>query len=174
MLATLPAFSLTSSEGQVRSQADLKGKVWVADFIFTQCPGVCPLLTAHMARVQAALAHEGLNDVRLVSFSVDPAHDAPAVLQEYAQRHRADLRSWWFLTGDRDSLYTLISKGFLLAVAERSPDPQAETQELITHSDRFVLVDRDLQIRGYYRPLEEDGLQRLLTDLRRLHATAEP
>ncbi len=171
MLATLPSFTLTSSDGQVRRDTDLKGKVWVADFIFTQCPGVCPLLTAHMARVQAALAHEGLQDVRLVSFSVDPTHDTPAALQEYAKRHRADTQSWWFLTGDRDSLYTLIGKGFLLAVAERRPDPQAETQELITHSDRFVLVDRDLQIRGYYRPLEEDGLQNLLADLRHLHAS---
>ena len=165
ILGHVPAFSLRSSEGQDRSEGDLKGSIWVADFIFTHCPGICPLLSAHMSRLQHDLEKGPLRDVRLVSFSVDPARDTPAVLREYGEHWQADPQRWWFLTGE---LYALIGKGFQLAVADRTPGAESDAEDLITHSDRFVLVDRDLQIRGYYRPLEEEGLTRLVADITRL------
>lgn len=168
VLGRVPAFSLRASDGRERSERDLKGSIWVADFIFTHCPGVCPLLSAQMARLQHALEEEDRRDVRLVSFSVDPARDTPEVLRVYAQRWEADPQRWLFLTGERDALYTLIGKGFQLAVAERTAGAEADPAELITHSDRFVLVDRDLRIRGYYRPLEEEGLTKLVADISRL------
>jgi len=167
-LGQLPHFSLITSDERPLTQADLKGQVWVADFIFTNCPGICPLLSTEMARLQSALSEADLDDVRLVSFSVDPARDSPAALNSYAERYGADRRNWWFVTGERSALYELIAQGFQLAVAERTPGDSSDANELITHSDRFVLVDRDLRIRGYYRPVEEGVRDRLLADIRTL------
>jgi len=175
VLGHVPAFSLSGSDGRTHTHDELKGRIWIADFIFTQCPGVCPLLSAQMAQLQSELSEADLEQVRLVSFSVDPTRDTPEAMRVYAQGLRAKPERWWFLTGDRDRLYTLIGKGFLLAVADRTPGADQEAgsdQELITHSDRFVLVDAELQIRGYYRPLEEGARAQLLTDIRRLSSSS--
>ena len=168
LLGQVPAFSLVGSDGQPLSQAQLAGKVWVADFIFTRCPGLCPMLSAQMARVQDALGRDHTSGVQLVSFSVDPANDTPAALRSYAQRFRADKDRWLFVTGDRDALYALIGQGFHLAVADRPENQNADGEGLITHSDRFVLIDRDLHIRGYYHGTDADSVQQLLDDIKSL------
>jgi len=165
VLGTVPAFSLISSTGQPFSQAELSGQIWVADFIFTQCPGVCPVLSAQMARLQSTVQGPASDAVRLVSFSVDPVHDTPAVLHDYGERFHADGSRWLFVTGERDALYSLIGQGFHLAVADRPPDQNADGTGLITHSDRFVLIDRTLQIRGYYHGTDPDSVSHLLTDI---------
>jgi protein SCO1/2 len=165
VLGTVPAFRLIGSDGEPVSQASLAGSVWVADFIFTRCPSLCPLLSARMASVQDALARQGKNAVRLVSFSVDPANDTPEALRAYADRFHADRSRWLFVTGERGALYTLISQGFRLAVAERPEGDNTGGEGLITHSDRFVLVDRNLQIRGYYHGTDDDGVAPLLRDI---------
>jgi protein SCO1/2 len=103
-------------------------------------------------------------DIRLVSFSVDPARDTPAVLNDYADRFGADRQRWSFVTGDRQSLYDLSIKGFKLGV----DDKQGTEAEPITHSSRFVLVDKDARIRGYYSGSEEADLKRLIEDAKRL------
>lgn len=167
VIATLPDFTLTRSDGRAVSRADLAGKVWVADFIFTSCAGICPILSARMAELQRDLGERD-SDVRLVSFSVDPTRDTPPALADYAERYSADPERWWFLTGERDALYGLIGEGFLLSVAERTPGTVDDGGELITHSDRFVLVDRQSRIRGYYHGSEPETVTRLLTDLRAL------
>ncbi len=164
VVAELPDFSLIERSGRTVTRADLAGQVWIADFIFTQCPGICPLLSANMAKVQRAL-RDAQVDARLVSISVDPANDTPQALSEYAKRYSAEPDRWLFLTGERDALHTLIGKGFLLSVAERSPDEAADTGELITHSDRFVLVDRQARIRGYYHGTDDAALARLIVDV---------
>ncbi len=169
VMGNVPAFSLISSAGQPLSQASLSGKIWIADFVFTHCPGICPTLSAHMAKLQGALARQGL-DVQLVSFTVDPANDTPEVLTAYAQRFHADAARWRFVTGERSALHRLIGDGFHLAVAERAPGENTDGDGLITHSDRFVLVDGDLQIRGYYHGTEEESVQRLLADVQTLRA----
>jgi len=171
VVGRVPEFSLVSSGGQPLSHATLSGKIWIADFVFTQCPGVCPTLSAHMAKLQNALAREGL-DVRLVSFTVDPANDTPAVLSAYAERFHADAARWLFVTGERAALHRLIGEGFHLAVAERSPSENTDGEGLITHSDRFVLVDEDLQIRGYYHGTEEESVPRLMKDVQTLQGEA--
>jgi protein SCO1/2 len=168
VLGTVPEFSLIGSSGKTITQADLAGGIWVADFIFTECPGLCPTLSAQMAKLQNALVTRGDSDVRLVSFSVDPANDTPEVLRAYAGRFHADPSRWWFVTGERVPLYSLIRNGFRLAVAERSPSEDTDGGGLITHSDRFVLVDRSLQIRAYYHGTEADSLQRMLQDIESL------
>ena len=157
---TVPEFSLTNQNGQTVTLGDLTGKIWVADFIFTNCAGTCPMMTGTMRKLQDALPEE----VRLVSFTVDPARDTPQVLAEYAKSHDAASERWFFLTGGRDALYDLSIKGFKLAV-----DVSNGTDvEPITHSTRLVLVDRQGQIRGYYAGTEEQELERLSADVKKL------
>jgi protein SCO1/2 len=161
VLGTLPPFSLTERSGRAVTADDLRGQVWVAAFVFTRCPDVCPALTARMAGLRAPLATVPGN-VRLVSLSVDPLHDTPPVLRDYADRHGAG-PDWWFLTGPRDAVVALLRDGFRVAFADDGP-PSAP----ITHSDRFVLVDRRLQVRGYYHGNDSTELDRLVADARRL------
>jgi protein SCO1 len=169
-LGKVPEFSLLSSGGAPLSQADLAGRIWIADFIFTHCPGLCPMLSAQMAKLQGALARDGNPGVRLVSFTVDPANDTPQALRAYAEGLHADPQRWLFLTGERSALHTLIGQGFHVAVAERAEGENTDGEGLITHSDRFVLVDRDLQIRGYYHGTDEDSLTQLRRDIATLAA----
>jgi protein SCO1/2 len=167
VLGRLAAAELVDSAGRSFSLEELQGKIWIADFIFTHCAGPCPLLSRKMARLQAKL--EDFPDVRLVSFTVDPDRDTPAVLAAYARRHGADPGRWIFLTGEKSRLYPLISQGFKLAV-----DDGAESGGLITHSTRFVLVDRLGRVRGYYEGATAGSEERLLADLERLAAGSDP
>jgi len=167
VLGTVPAFTLTAGDGRPVSSDDLRGQVWIADFIFTRCPSQCPMLTANMAKVQKALPADPAGVVRLVSFSVDPGYDTPEVLRAYAERFGADTTRWAFLTGDRQALYTLIREGFHLAVGE-----EAGSEGMITHSDRFILVDRDLRIRGYYSGSDTEAQARLVRDAAALRASS--
>ncbi len=156
----VPGFSLTESGGRTVTLNELQGKVWVADFIFTSCAGTCPVMSGQMRKLQDSLPKE----IRLVSFSVDPLRDTPALLAGYAKNLGADPQRWMFLTGDRAALYNLSIKGFKLAL----DDAQGSEAEPITHSSRFALIDRKGQIRGYYSGTDEDDLQRLSTDARKL------
>ncbi|MEX2299908.1 MAG: SCO family protein [Bryobacterales bacterium] len=157
----LPEFELVERDGSTVTLADLRGKVWVADFVFTHCAGPCPLLSSKMSRLQEAVAD--LEDVRLVSFSVDPERDTPEALAEYSNRYGADAERWLFLTGRKEPLYQLIGKGFHLAVDDGGPG-----SGLITHSTRFVLVDRQGQIRGYYDGAEPGTVDEIVPDIQRL------
>ncbi len=167
VLGVVPEFHLTERSGRSVTRADLNGHPWVADFVYTSCAGVCPLLSTRMATLRRELRDGGLS-VRSVSFSVDPSHDSVAVLREYADRYHADPEDWLFLTGEHDAMYRLIGKGFLLSVAERQPNETLPPSDLITHSDRFVLVDGSGQIRAYYRGTDEDLISRVLGDVRKL------
>jgi protein SCO1/2 len=167
VIGLVPAFTLVERSGRPLSRDDLAGQPWVADFIFTRCSGMCPALSARMGELRRQLRERGVH-ARLVSFSVDPAHDTPAVLRDYAARFAAD-DGWLFVTGDRAALYQLIGQGFRLSVAERSPEEaSAPGEELITHSDRFVLVDAEGRIRGYYHGSDPDAVPALLRDLARI------
>jgi len=163
IIGPVPPFSLVERSGQPLSRDDLAGKPWVADFIFTRCAGTCPALSARMAELRRQVQQRGLQ-ARLVSFSVDPTHDTPEVLREYAEHFGADA-NWLFVTGERDALYDLIGHGFRLSVADRPADQAAAGEELVTHSDRFVLVDAAGRIRGYYHGADEDAVPNVLRDL---------
>lgn len=168
VLGDSPDFTLTDQRGAGFGKRDLDGQLWVADFVFTRCASMCPRLTARMAELQEELRADPLwQELRLVSFSVDPEYDRPGVLAEYADRNGADPERWVFLTGGREEIWALSKDGFKLAVGE---DP-GNADEPLFHSGKFVLVDRDGRIRGYYDALDADGYSALLTDLRRL-ATA--
>ncbi|MCB1022258.1 MAG: SCO family protein [Acidobacteria bacterium] len=165
-----PAFELTERSGRTVSSSELAGKVWVADFIFTTCAGPCPLMSTHMASLQRAL--DG-RDVELVSFTVDPERDTPEVLSAYAKRYKADPERWLFLTGEKQALYDMIKKGFLLAVDDGSLT-QGDTPGpgIVTHSVKFVLVDQQGLIRGYYSGEEAGVVDAILPDIDRLLAEA--
>lgn len=157
---TVPEFRLTNQNGQPFGSEELKGKVWISAFIFTNCPGPCPIISSRMAEMQKPLEQ---TDVQLVSFSVDPENDTPEVLREYAVRLRADTKRWTFLTGSTDTIYELTRGGFKLAVqgaSEENPQP--------IHATRAVLVDRHGNIRGYYDMLAADAVTKLLADANNL------
>jgi cytochrome oxidase Cu insertion factor (SCO1/SenC/PrrC family) len=149
-------FALTDQAGRPVTRADLLGKVWVASFVFTRCATLCPQVSATMARLQHDLADEP--GLVLVSFSVDPEHDTPAVLKEYAARYGADPGRWHFLTGRQDAVYDLIEHSFLLGVGQNRGSARAPGNE-VTHSSRLVPVDRRGYTRGFFdgRQVDERG-----------------
>jgi protein SCO1/2 len=161
----VPDFSLTERSGRTYTLADLRGKVWVANFVYTSCTDTCPLQSAEMAKLQRDF--EPADDLRLVSITVDPERDTPAVLERYARRFGADRERWLFLTGGREEILRLAQEGFRLSAAPGS-DPG-----LFLHSARFVLVDRGGEIRGYYDSREPAALERLRRDASELLAEGE-
>ncbi len=159
-LGSLPDFRLVERSGRALSRADLRGRPWVADFIFTQCSGACPAMTARMARLRRDVSP----DVQFVSFTVDPAHDTPEVLARYAATFRAD-EGWWFVTGPAKALYALSVAGFKLAAMEAAPGEQAAGGDgPFLHSSKFVLVDDAGVIRGYYDSTDEAAMRTLAAD----------
>jgi cytochrome oxidase Cu insertion factor (SCO1/SenC/PrrC family) len=165
-MSALPDFRLTERSGRPLSLADLRGRPWVADFIFTQCAGACPAMTARMARLRRDLS----SDVRLVSFTVDPAHDTPEVLARYAAAFHAD-ESWHFLTGPQKDVYDLSVGGFKLAAMEVPAGEQAAGGDgPFLHSSKFVLVDGEGVIRGYYDSTDEKAMRALVADAGALRA----
>jgi protein SCO1/2 len=156
-LGNVPDFRLTRETGAAFDSSNaLRGKVWVADFIFTNCPGPCPRLTQHMKRVQEGLV--GIDAARLVSFTVDPERDTPPVLTAYGKRFGADPARWYFLTGSREELHHLSKNVFQLG--DVAPD--------LEHSTRFVLVDKRGRIRGYYGTSDPSRIVQLIEDAKRL------
>jgi protein SCO1/2 len=156
VLGQVPHFTLTSQTGAEFDSKTLAGKVWVADFMFTRCMGPCPRMSSRMHWVQKQTA--GMENLRLVSFTIDPQHDTPAVLTEYATRFRAEPGRWWFLTGPESTLQELNRNAFKLGDIDGS----------MTHSTRFILVDGRGRIRGYYHTEEGESLDPLVSDIRRV------
>ena len=168
----VPAFSLTDATGRVVTLDDLAGKWWIADFIFTRCAGICPLLSSRMVRLAASIPDLDRGDVRFVSFTVDPDHDTPETLARYASGLPIPPQAagrWLFLTGPRDRIQQLVMGGFRLNMIERDAASPPEA-DLVTHSERFVLVDPRGRIRGYYHGTDDASVQRLAADLETLRA----
>ncbi len=159
----IPPFHLTAQSGQPFDSKSLAGSVWVADFIYTTCPGPCPRMSSQMRGVQTAV--QSTPGVKLVSFTVDPKEDTPAVLAAYATRYHAEPGRWYFLTGAQADLQTLCRDGFKLGNVDGT----------LQHSTRFVLVDRHGRVRGFYNPSEDDAaMPKLLHDIRTLVAQDRP
>jgi protein SCO1/2 len=165
ILSTVPDFTLTERSGQPFGLNDLRGQVWVADFIFTNCAGTCPIMTTAMTEIQKTALAEKLDDIKLVSITVDPERDTPEVLQRFADGYGALQDRWYFLTGEGAAIQQLANKGFLLSAATGG----GSEEEPIIHSNRFVLVDRQGRIRGYYDGTDEEGVAQLLQDLKKLY-----
>jgi protein SCO1/2 len=157
---TVPKFELVNQDSQAFGSEQLSGKIWIADFIFTTCPGPCPIISTRMSELQKPLMK---SDVHLVSFTVDPEKDTPEVLRVYADKLRKEPQRWDFLTGSRAAIYALSKDGFKLGVSDGS-----EEEGVPVHSTRFVLVDRRGTIRGYYDALAPDAVTKLLADTNHL------
>jgi protein SCO1/2 len=156
----VPAFQFVNQNGQPFGSAQLTGKIWIADFIYTTCPGPCPMISSRMSELQKPLEK---SDVHLVSFSVDPEKDTPQVLLGYAEKLQAEPARWDFLTGPKSAIYKLSHDAFKLAVSDGRDE-----QGIPVHSTRMVLVDRRGQIRGYYDATEADAITKLLADANHL------
>ena len=160
----LGSFELEERSGRKITEFDLADRVCIVSFIFTRCQLSCPRITSIMKSFQSRL--EGSN-VQLVSLSVDPVHDTPQVLSEYARRFDADPEQWWFLTGPRDRIYSLIQRRFKLSVMENpAADPDGKS-EAIAHSDRLALVDQG-RIIGLFDSNEPAAINTLVDQAKRL------
>lgn len=146
-------WSLTDQDGRPVSSDDLHGRVWAAGFIFTTCPGICPQMSARMAKLQEQLP----KDVHMVSFTVDPATDTPAVLKAYAQRHKADPSRWHFLTGEKAKVVEMIQQ-------MKVPFTEATGDQPIIHSEKLLLIDADGNVRGLYPSNEPEAMDKLVDD----------
>lgn len=154
----VPDFTLTDQAGEpFSSREKLDGKVWLANFIFTTCTGPCPRMSLEFKKLRGATRE--ISDFKLVSFTIDPERDTPAVLAPYARAHGAEPQYWAFLTGPQAELNRLSYDTFRLAKIDGS----------LEHSTKFVLVDKKGRIRGYYGTIfNEEGIKELLADIRTL------
>lgn len=161
VLFAAPEFALTDQSNQPFGSKNLRNKVYVADFIFTSCAGVCPMMSKNMSELQKKLPPA----VRLVSFTVDPAVDTPAVLKKYAERFGADEERWRFLTGDKQAMFDVAAGMKLSAVPATANEP-------ILHDERFLLIDADGKVRGAYNGKSQEELDKLVVDAQRITTAA--
>ncbi len=158
---------MTERDGRTVTLGDLRGKVWLANFVFTRCSGPCPELSLRMHSVQRGVEKLGA-DVMLVTFSLDPEYDTPAVLEAYAKRFNAEPARWWFLTGgSQPQMHALIRGGFLQPVVGGGDAP-------LDHSTYFVLVDRAGSIRAFYPGLEPESKAAIVRDIEALLSEQGP
>ncbi|NEN25156.1 SCO family protein [Cryomorpha ignava] len=160
---TVPDFEFTNQNGEAVSFADFKDKIVVADFIFTTCPTICPIMTKQMTRLQWMLEDPSFNNVKFLSHSVNPTHDTPEVLMEYAKANDADLSRWTFVTGDQQDIFDQGFEGYLLSTQEDSGAPGG-----FLHSSNFVLIDKDRHIRGFYDGTSTTEVDDLVSDIKML------
>lgn len=161
-----PSFELTNQNEEKLSSADLKGKIWVADFVFTNCGGPCPIMTQKMVALARRVSDP---NVRFISFSVDPERDTPAVLRQYAKERGATDPRMHFLTGTQAQTQAVAQKMLL-------PFFPAQQGQQILHAERFVILDQKGQLRATFNPLDSDGLDLIVAqveDLQKAPATGE-
>ena len=151
---TVPDFEFTDSNGQIITREDMEGKVWVADFIFTTCTMACPIMTGNMNIIHKTFRDN--NNVRIISISVYPEYNTPAILKEYASRYNANTDRWHFLTGPEESVKKIIKNGFKIG----------DYEDIIFHSEKFALVDISGNIRGYYSGMKTEDMSQLQKDIK--------
>jgi protein SCO1 len=156
-------FTFTNQDGEQLSKKDLKGKVWVADFVFTNCADVCPPMTANMAKLQDMIKEEKLENVEIVSFSVDPTVDKPEVLKEYGQKFNVDFSNWSFLTGySQEEIEKFALESFKALVKK------PEEGDQVIHGTDFYLIDQEGVMRKYYTGLKEVPFDQIVEDIKTL------
>ena len=151
-------FNLVNQNGDIVSEEFYKNKIYVADFFFTTCPSICPIMTNNMLKVQEKIKNDP--NVLIVSFSVDPKTDSVAQLKKYAKEKGVDDLKWNLLTGDKEQIYDLARKSFFVAEIDKDSDSND-----IIHTENFVLVDPDKRIRGFYDGTNLDEIKNLISDL---------
>jgi protein SCO1/2 len=162
----VPDFSLSDQDGRMVSLADWRGQIHVADLIFTRCAGECLLMAATFQKLQTVLPASP--SVRLVSLTSDPAYDTPAILKKYGDRFGARAGVWTFLTGPKEQMRRLAMDGLKLAMMDKKPSEQDTPVDLVIHSAKLVLIDRNGRIRGYFDGETADSIPPLLAALQTL------
>ena len=156
VIAEVGGFTLTNQVGSVVTLNELKGRVWVADIIFTRCAGPCPRMTRQMRELQDALPSSG--GIQLVTLTTDPTFDTPPVMRAYAEKFGADFGRWMFLTGTKDQIARLAVDSLKLTAVEKDPQSRESPQDLFIHSTIFVVVDKQSRLRGVYET-SGDGIE---------------
>ena len=156
VIGGIPDFEFIDSEGRDVGLSSLKGKVWVADFIFTTCTMACPIMTGNMNIIHKK--YKKNDDIRLVSISVYPEYDTPEVLKKYASQYEANTDTWHFLTGNESTVKEVIKDGFKIG----------DYEDIIFHSEKFALVDRNGMIRAYYNGMKSEDMKKLKKDINNL------
>lgn len=160
---TLKDFTLTNQLGQQVRLSDMGNRILVVNFFFTSCPTICPTLTGNMKQVQAAFnKHDTL--VQLLSLSVDPERDTVAAIKKYADKYGIDPKNWWLLTGDKKEIYDLARYEFFVNAVQGDGGPDD-----FIHTEKFVVIDKDRHIRGYYNGLDTNDIRRMVNDIAVLH-----
>lgn len=170
-VGTVPPFSFTDQNGKTISNKDYDGKVYVVEFFFTTCPDICPIMTENMIKIQDKFL--GNPNLAIASFTIDPNHDTPEVLKEYAQKKGITKPQWHLLTGEKEDIFKLANEGFNLYVGDAP-----EVEGGFEHSGFFALIDQEGNIRSrkdengnpivYYDGLEDKGIQMLKEDIKKL------
>lgn len=160
----IPDFSYTNQNGETITKQNVLGNVFVADFFFSTCPTICPKMTTQMKRLQTVT--QDIEEIRFLSFTINPKNDTPEVLLDYANQYGVSLSNWDFLTGDEDATHHLGVKGFLVHARADEDEPGG-----FAHSPSLVLIDRKGHIRGVYDGTSTDEVDQLNLDIRKLLRT---
>ncbi len=152
-------FSLTNQNGENITNMDYDGHIYVADFFFTTCPSICPIMTENMVYLQSLL--NNLPEIKLLSFSVTPDIDTPKVLKTYAQQKGVDDKRWNLLTGDKEKIYNLARRSYLVV----QEDGNGDEHDMI-HTENFVLIDTKRRIRGYYDGTDRNSIKKIFNDIK--------
>ena len=161
---TIPPFSLTDQQGRTVTEADLDGHLTVANFFFTACPGICPMTTANMKRVQDAFADD--DDVLLVSHSITPDADSVAALQAFAAQTGVLADRWRLVTGTREAIYALGKDAYF--ADDDLGETVAAPDAAFTHTESFYLLDGERRIRGIYNGMNSAAVTQLIEDIQTL------
>ncbi|MBK9190634.1 MAG: SCO family protein [Crocinitomicaceae bacterium] len=156
-------FSFTNQLGKTITQKDLEGKIYVADFFFTTCGGICPKMTKQLQRVQTEFS--GDPDFKILSHTVNPKYDSVEVMNAYAEKFNANADQWWFLTGSKEELYLMARKSYLVVPDEKDPNFKHGEESDFIHTENFVLIDPDKRIRGMYDGTNPDEVSELINDI---------
>jgi protein SCO1/2 len=157
----IQTFTLTNQDGKTFSDAEVNNKIYVADFFFTSCIAACPKMTQHLVLVQNAFSND--NDVKIISFTVDPETDSAQRLKWYAGVFKIDHNKWNILTGSKKDIYRLARESFFVSASDGDGGPDD-----FIHSDKLILVDKQKQIRGYYTGTDESSVEQLIHDIKKL------
>ena len=163
---TIPDWSLTDENDKIFNGESFKGKIYVADFFFVRCGSICPKMSSQLTRLQDTFSNK--EEVQIASFSVDPSHDTPEKLREYAKKYDAKAGKWHFLTGSKTQIYPLALKGYYIPVADASEyDKAVKTpDETFIHSEKLILIDKEGHIRGFYDGTDKKDVDRLILEIR--------
>ncbi len=151
-------FSLMNQEGKTITLKDCDGHVFVANFFFAKCQGICPSMNHQLSRVYEKF--KGNNQVLFLSYSVKPAEDSVLALREYARLYNADASQWWFLTGDKKMIYDLARNSYMASISEGDGGPDD-----FVHTQMLTLVDKNKHLRGFYDGLDSTQVNQLMTDI---------